>query len=111
MLFRTAVVSIAIVVSVGVTCVAAQAQDVAAIGDRNYRNRFEAQSRAIFPWLTQEQEREKWIAERELQAMDDDGIDYSDKLQAMANRIYPWASQERQRQEWMADQEQRSSRY
>jgi hypothetical protein len=111
MLFRTAVVSIAIVVSVGVTCVAAQAQDVAAIGDRNYRNRFEAQSRAIFPWLTQEQEREKWIAERELQAMDDDGIDYSDKLQAMANRIFPWASQERQRQEWMADQEQRSSRY
>jgi hypothetical protein len=111
MLFRTAGVSIAIVVSVGVTCVAAQAQDVAAIGDRNYRNRFEAQSRAIFPWLTQEQEREKWIAERELQAMDDDGIDYSDKLQAMANRIFPWASQERQRQEWMADQEQRSSRY
>jgi hypothetical protein len=111
MLFRTAVVSIAIVVSVGVTCVAAQAQDVAAIGDRNYRNRFEAQSRAIFPWLTQEQEREKWIAERALQAMDDDGIDYSDKLQAMANRIFPWASQERQRQEWMADQEQRSSRY
>jgi hypothetical protein len=111
MLFRTAVVSIAIVVSVGVTCVAAQAQDVAAIGDRDYRNRFEAQSRAIFPWLTQEQEREKWIAERELQAMDDDGIDYSDQLQAMASRIFPWASQERQRQEWMADQEQRSSRY
>jgi hypothetical protein len=111
MLFRTAVVSIAIVVSVGVTCVAAQAQDVATIGDRDYRNRFEARSRAIFPWLTQEQEREKWIAEREPQAMDDNGIDYSDKLQAMANRIFPWASQERQRQEWMADQEQRSSRY
>jgi hypothetical protein len=111
MLFRTAVVSIAIVVSVGVTCVAAQAQDVAAIGDRDYRNRFEAQSRAIFPWLTQEQEREKWIAERELQAMDDDGIDYSDQLQAMASRIFPWASQERQRQEWMADQERRSSQY
>jgi hypothetical protein len=111
MLFRTAVVSITLVVGVGVTCVAALAQDVAAIGDRNYRNRFEAQSRAIFPWLTQEQEREKWIAERELQAMDDDGIDYSDKLQAIANRIFPWASQERQRQEWMADQEQRSSRY
>jgi hypothetical protein len=104
-------VSIAIVVSVGVTSVAAQAQNVAATSCGNYRNRLEAQSRVIFPWLTQEQEREKWIAERELQAMDDDGIDYSDKLQAMANRIFPWASQERQRQEWMADQEQRSSRY
>ena len=55
MLFRTAVLSIA-VVSVGVTCVTAQAQDVAAIGDRDYRNRFEARSRAIFPWLTEEQE-------------------------------------------------------
>lgn len=80
-------------------------------GDSNYRNRFEAQSRAIFPWLTQEQERERWIAERELQAMDDEGIDYSDKLPAMANRIFPWASQERQRQEWVADQEQRSPPY
>jgi hypothetical protein len=52
--------------------------------------------------MTQEQEREKWIAERVLQAMENDGIDYSDDLQAMANRIFPWASQERQRQEWMA---------
>jgi hypothetical protein len=111
MLFRIALLSIAIFASVGITCVAVQAQDIAAIGDSDYRSRFEAQPRAIFPWLTQEQEREQWIAERELQAMDDDGIDYSDKLQAMANRIFPRASQERQRQEWMADQEQRSSRY
>jgi|GEM_PF-5974791 len=107
MFFRAAVASIAIVVSVGVSFDAAQAQDVAAIGDRNYRNRFEAQWRAIFPWLTQEQEREKWI----VQAMDDDGIDYSDKLPAMANRIFPWASQERQRQEWVADQEPRTPPY
>lgn len=76
-------------------------------GDSNYRNRFEAQSRASFPWMAHEQEREKRIVEREPQAMDDDGIDDSDKLPAIANRIFT-CGQERQRQERMADQEQGS---
>jgi hypothetical protein len=109
-MFRIIMLSIAVVVSGGITYLA-KAQSVAATDGENYRKGFEAQSRVIFPWLTQEQERERWIAERELQAMDHDGIDYNDELPAMANRIFPWASQERQRQEWIADQEQRSSRY
>jgi hypothetical protein len=104
---RVAVVSIAILVSISATC-AAQTRNVAATGDTNYRGRFEAQSRGIFPWMSQAQGREKWIAERELRAMVNDGIDISDKLEAISKRIFPWASQERQRQEWMADQEQRA---
>jgi Leu/Phe-tRNA-protein transferase len=107
---RIVMVSIAIVASVSAAG-AVEPQNVTAVGATNYRGRFEAQSRGIFPWMTQEQEREKWLAERELRAMENDGIDYSDKLEAMANRIFPWMSQERQRQEWIADQEHRSSRY
>lgn len=45
---RVVMVPIAILVSVSAIC-AAQAQNVAAAGSTNYRNRFEAQSRSVFP--------------------------------------------------------------
>lgn len=103
-MLRSAVMSIAIFVSVSATC-AAQTPNVALTDLANYHDKLETRSRSIFP-INKEEERQKWIAERELQAMARDGLDYSDKLEAMSLRIFPWISQQEQRSKWMIEHEQ-----